>query len=948
MLAVAAGTAKAQDPMRPWLDWRTMATRNYEFHFPRELEAWTRATATRVESIDSAIVRLVGYAPRRPVHVVVDDPYAVANGYALPFIDRPVSVWWASPPDPRNDIGDYRTWGEMLATHELAHIAHLTRPSRNPLQRLLWATLPANLGPITRNAPRWVFEGYATTIEGRVTGTGRPHGAWRPAILRQWAIEGRLPTYAQLSGWDDFEGNAFAYLGGSAFLEWLGRRQGDSSLVLVWRRMTARITRDFDASFRGVYGDAPAILYGLHTAALTRDAMAAKAALEQPGLVEGTLVQHLSWGTGDPAISPRGDKLAITVRRRDRPSSVVVWSTAPEPEDTAAIRRRIEAQKRDPQDVPARRFYPLPKKALKTLPARNGRPFGQPRWLDDRRVLVTRWTPRADGTLRPDLYVWDTDSDALRRVTHGAGVINPDPRPGAPSVIATRCRAGQCDVVSVDLARGHVTQVLDGSPERSYYRPRYSPDGSRFAASVSEAGRWRVLVAGGDGRNARTVDPDDGANRYDAAWLGPDSLLVVSERGGIPNLEVLDLTSGSTRTLTRVTGAAVAPEVNLSDGSIWFLTLHSRGWDVRRIARGAAVADSAVSILADRFGFAGVQPAEPRVPAPGPVGASRAYGNGPRHQRWVPGAFYSGDGAGAFATVFSGDIVGRLNAMMTAGAGEPGTMRGVALRAAWRYPRPALEVGVHGFIHNPSEGRSAPPLADSIDASLLQSVLAFSGDRRGDGWYVRARLGAAAGMLQPALGPSYPRRLAFGEASVWLNQASGASGLVERLRLHVSRGRTRGDYSRIVGSLDILTTGRDAIPLELSATIGTTRGTPHPFDMFTIGGAAQPSGDSSIMSQRYSLPMFPTGIARGKAFLGWRAALPGSRWTLFYTGASIAPGLDEFRQWVRAIGAEMRYGLPPVPAAFAPRFSSRGGVAYTLDQPYRRSVRLYLEMQVQP
>ncbi|HEY8175301.1 MAG TPA: hypothetical protein VIF32_06410, partial [Gemmatimonadaceae bacterium] len=228
--------------MRPWLDWRTLATPNYRFHYPRELEDWTRDVAARVESIDSAIVSLVGYAPKRPVHVVVDDPFSIANGYALPFIDRPVSVWWAIPADPRSGIGDYVTWGEILSAHELTHIAHLNRPSRNLLQRRFWSSLPANLGPIARKSPRWLYEGYATVIEGQITGTGRPNSVWRPALLRQWAIEGRLPTYAQLSAWSgDYNAGEFAYVGGSAFLEWLTKRQGDSSLVHVWRRMTARI-----------------------------------------------------------------------------------------------------------------------------------------------------------------------------------------------------------------------------------------------------------------------------------------------------------------------------------------------------------------------------------------------------------------------------------------------------------------------------------------------------------------------------------------------------------------------------------------------------------------------------------------------------------------------------------------------------------------------------------
>ena len=45
----------------------------------------------------------------------------------------------------------------------------------------------------------------------------------------------------------------------------------------------------------------------------------------------------------------------------------------------------------------------------------------------------------------------------------------------------------------------------------------YSPDGRRIAASVAENGRWRVVVADRNGRIMRRVDPEDGANRYDAA-----------------------------------------------------------------------------------------------------------------------------------------------------------------------------------------------------------------------------------------------------------------------------------------------------------------------------------------------------------------------------------------------------------------------------------------------
>lgn len=950
LLAGASLPARGQDPVRPWLDWRTTTTRNYRFHFPRELEAWTNATAARVESIDSAIVALVGYAPPRPIDVVVDDPYTIANGYALPFIERPVSVWWATPPDPRTDIGNYRTWGEMLATHELTHIAHLTRPSRNPFQRALWSSLPANLGPIARNAPRWVYEGYATFIEGRISGTGRPNNVWRPALLRQWAIEGHLPGYGQLSAWNDYQGGEFAYLGGSAFLEWLAQSHGDSSLVLVWRRMTARVTRGFDAAFDGVYGDRPAVLYGRHVAELTRDAMAAKALLEHAGLVEGKLIQHLFWETGDPALSPDGDRVAVTIRQGDRPSSVVIWSTAQEALDTAALRKRIDEQKRDPQDVPDRRVYPAPKKVIKNLRAKNGFSYARPRWLPDgKRLVVTRWSPRSDGTLRPDLFIWAPDSDKVRRVTHGAAIMDADPSPITNAAVATRCRAGTCDVVSVDLARGRVTALLAGSVDRSYYRPRFSRDGRRFVVNANEGGKWRVAVADANGANLRFVDPADGVNRYDAQWLrGGDSLVVVSERGGIPNLELIALEGGAPRTLTRVTGAALAPDVSGRDGSVWFLSMHSRGLDVRSLERDVAPADSAIAIGAERFGFAGVHVAAPREPRKESVSSTRPYGAGPRRQRWVPGASYSVEGAGAFVSIFSGDIVGRLNAALTAAIGERGTVAGGALRAAWRFPRPTIEAGVHAFLHEPSRARYAQAGTDSLDAGVLQSVLAASMQRQGDGWSVRARAGAAAGILDPTLGPTHVRRLEFAEAAMRLRQSTGSAGIVERASIHAAQGRTRGDYVRVLTNIGIATVGRDAFPLDMQITVGKLAGDPHPFDLLSVGGAQSPVSDSSIMSQRYAMPLLPFAVSAGKALFAWRVALPTDTWTLFYAGAGTARDVDLIRKWNRAVGAELRYALPPVPAAFSPRIESRGGFGYTLDEPFRHRVRLYLEMIVEP
>ena len=242
-IALLAGSAAAQPAPRPWLDWRTTETEHFVLHYPVQYREWTLALAQRIEGIRDQVTAVVGYSPPRRVHIVVDDPVNDANGYAFPTLDAPTIVLWPTPPDPRAEIGNARVWQELLATHEFTHVAHLTRPSRNRWRRLLWSISPVPLGPITTRAPRWVLEGYATYVEGKVTGSGRPNNAWRAAIIRQFALEGKLPTYAAMSATGGWETGSFAYLVGSVYLEWLARREGDSSIAALWRRTTARTDR---------------------------------------------------------------------------------------------------------------------------------------------------------------------------------------------------------------------------------------------------------------------------------------------------------------------------------------------------------------------------------------------------------------------------------------------------------------------------------------------------------------------------------------------------------------------------------------------------------------------------------------------------------------------------------------------------------------------------------
>jgi len=61
------------------------------------------------------IAEYVGYAPARPIDVLISDPQADANGLAYPLLDRPRIELWTTPPESESGLGDFRDWTEIAA-----------------------------------------------------------------------------------------------------------------------------------------------------------------------------------------------------------------------------------------------------------------------------------------------------------------------------------------------------------------------------------------------------------------------------------------------------------------------------------------------------------------------------------------------------------------------------------------------------------------------------------------------------------------------------------------------------------------------------------------------------------------------------------------------------------------------------------------------------------------
>jgi hypothetical protein len=685
--------AAALSAQAPHEDWRTIATPHFRVHYPAAYEAWATRAAARLESVRAAVVAEVGFAPETVTDVLIENPSADANGITIALLDTPRIVLYAEPPEPETQIGEYSNWIDLLTVHETAHLVHLLRPSRNPFDRALAHLLPLN--PITLHAPRWVLEGYATLIEGRITGSGRPSGAMRAAVLRTWAMNGQLPTYSQLNSDRRFLGMSMAYLAGSAFLEWLVEKNGADSLRNLWARMTARQRRSFDSAFAGVFGDTPQRLYGQFTAELSANAMTVARA---GGWKDGELWQETSRGSGDPAISPDGTKLAMVLRNAKREATLAVFSTVINDAEAKNAKRIAEILRRDPQDVAPVRTKPFPRKPLHSFKPPDGGDIDNPRWTrDGTAILYTHKQPDVDGFLHHDLFRWNPSSGQTERLTHRADVKDADPI-DATHAVAVRSRFGQSQIVIVDLTSGAIIDRTPPSLDIVYSHPRAAADG-RIAWAEHAKGEWRVAI---DGKPL----PVPGA--FAPEW-GPNGALfaAVAGRGFI---DIARIDTPAATFVTRSAGMALSPAPSI-DGSLYFMSLDPDGFVVRRLADPTPLPPQTLTF--DRS----LVPALPPPPAT-PVAlhddsvTPHAYGLGRQEASTTLGGEYTPFGSTTEFGLRLGDVVGRLDTLLLGAISTRDLPRGFAIASVYRgLP---IAIAAHAFDTRETRGLELRATRDAV------------------------------------------------------------------------------------------------------------------------------------------------------------------------------------------------------------------------------------------
>jgi len=884
LLLFAAVPLHAQTPAA---DWQTLATPHFRIHYPRPFEEWARTAASRLESVRDAVSKEIGYTPPQITDVLIMNPYAEANGLTYPLLDSPRIVLYAEEPAPEEQIGEYRDWIDLLTVHEIAHLVHLLRPPRNPSEQLLSRIVPLN--PITLGAPRWLLEGYATVVEGRITGSGRPSSSIRAAVLRKWASSGRLPTYAQLSSDQQFLGMSMAYLAGSAYLEWLEARSGPDSFRHLWARMTARRRRSFDEAFEGVFGDSPRRLYAKFTAELTSRAIEVERD-EETSLREGELWQETRRNSREPAVSPDGSQLAMVVRDvRERSKLVVFATNAPEEEEKKQKKRIEELLRDDPEDVAPIRLKPLPRKPLETFVPPDGGDINQPRWLPNGRTLIySHRQPDRDGVLHHDLFRWTPGSENAERLTWLADVRDADPFPDGRRAIAVRSRFGFSQLVIVNLLTGSVEPYTKPTLDRVYSHPRVARDGRVAWAEHGDFGSgsngWRVVVDG------KAIGPEGSF----APEFGRDGELfaLLAAKGFIDVVRIRGVNDAVG--ITRVAGAAFDPAPS-PDGSLFFMSLEPDGFVVRRLA---STDGPALPPPPTNRALVPALPPEPSAHAELPTRTLRdgvPYGAGRQELSALVGGTSSAGYQATEVGLRTGDVVGRFDTLLIASFGKT---RGAAIISAWR-GWPVAIIG-HAFHDRTRDGFE---LRGSWTQHAPQSTLVIDG-------------GALAGTSSRA----------FLDSRLTMYQVRGTLRTDELLRASLDSRQHYRVTSRGVASLGGFRAG---------ATFTTAK------TDITVGGMASSIIPDSLNADRIFDPALPPGALSGRRYTGVR---------LDATMSAIAPftffwQFHRIGERARVAGLEATLRSAPVPILKIAAFDVTGGVARLIDD---RRTKLWLSLRWRP
>ena len=949
----------SQEMMNPhpeW-NWQTIETDHFRIHFPDFLKDWTLTIAPKMEAIHDGAATFVGYTNDTPIDIIIIDPSSNPNGAAIPIFTYPRMFLGATPTSPDMIFGGLSDWGELVFGHEQTHLIHLLRPPRNSLEKLIAKILPVS--SIAMKSPLWAVEGLAVLSESNLTGHGRARSAFRAMLLRQWAREGKLPEFHELSDSGDWLSGSYPYMVGSAYLDWLKNRSvNPDSLVDLWKRLTAKKRRSFEEAFKGVFQDTPEDLYDRFRAEITAKALDVERQVDASQSLQGELWFEHSHRMSRPALSPDGTMMAVALATERKPPALYVWST-----QEVAEKKKEKKEITDPEDVPDKPWKPPARKELHKLISINGIRPSNPRWFSDGQSMVFQ-SPvlSTSGRLNKDLYQWWPETGQLKRLTHGLDLQFPDPFPDMTQIAAVVNRLGKSNLAIYDIKTSTVKNLTEPALEKTYGSPRVSPDGRYIASACWGKDFSEIQIFDLKLDQIRRISASEGNIITFPAW-DQNTLIYSESRNGILNLYRMNMETWQETAVTNTVNGVLGAEPDpLETGAVYFTEILTGGMNIRHLVPENHPQQVSPVTITDTDAFPVIPPRELAAEVewiPSQAVEIKPYGLGPRQEfKLLLSGGSAPSGSGYQAGFRGGDVLGRLEYLALGGLGWNGGVSGGAARVTCRRLPVELWTKVFWNRREPQKqddyeklggdtGLAGNPLLrhDAAGGALGANWMA-----KGNHWHAGAGISGLMEQIEPEDADRLEKQVAAGGFVAGRSWNYGRLGAFTGVRLNGAAGWTDGEkWQQMLGTVQgSVTPG--GITLAANYTLGQTSGDPSVLDLFT-GGGWRNSLETDLHEQgKIEIPYLPDRTFQGEKFERLRVELhPGSDSILVAFG-------EQFRFWtddekpdpVLAAGVELRMEIPPISILKMPSASFRAGAVYVFDEPFKDEWKGYVMLRYRP
>lgn len=615
--------------------WRTIVTPHFQVHYHEQTASIAEDVAEMCEQAHALLAPRFGHEPRLRTQVVLVDESDAANGSAA-LNPRAVMTLLAAPPESSDTRTDTDHWMWELIVHEYAHILHIDQVRGLPVL----VNIPFGRRYVPNQLlPRWFLEGVATALESEHTGGGRVRSNFYEMYLRTAFAEDTVPTLGQLSGVPpQFPYATGWYLFGSDFVRHIAERFGWPALYEMFRRQSRRL-RPYAVNYMAL--DALGVTFDELYADWSAEA-AARAAAEisvqrAMGLIEPERLTDdgyfTRWIAHDPV------------------SGAVRWIRA-DGEDDAAIVSEVAPDDRR-LDLASNRDFAL-------------MPGGE-------RAVVVQRTRYQGFFSRDDLWFVDLSTNQRTRITRGIRAREPSVAPNGSRVAYSRIIDGRSHIEILDLNTNETERVVEVDAWELASQPQWMPDGRHLLFSM-----LRINL----GRDLFVLDTETGAIEQlsadraidDFPYPSPDGNWVyyASDRDGFFNIYALDLQSGESWRVTRVTTGVFNPVVVQRDGrcSLMMSRYSSSGFDIARMELKPDCSPQLVDREPAPASYSRISPLRPGVEA---QAEDRRYRTGilARPFRWQPIIERNGRYGQYGLDLGGSDPAGRFSWTLAASIGEP-------------------------------------------------------------------------------------------------------------------------------------------------------------------------------------------------------------------------------------------------------------------------------------